>query len=77
MPPINIQLDALKTILDNIFQPQRLDSHPWADSLIAHEGEREPANGQDKSPGHRLVIAIGKIFPHMMPSTPPLSRETP
>ena len=39
--------------------------------MIAHEGEREHANGQEKSPGHRLVIAIGKIFPQMMPSTPP------
>ena len=28
MPPINIQLDALKTILDNLFQPQRLEFAP-------------------------------------------------
>ena len=67
----NKQLDALKTILDACLQPQHLDTHPWATSLIAQEEVGENLDSQENSPGQRLVLAIGKLFTQMMPSTPP------
>jgi hypothetical protein len=71
MPPDSNQLEALKTILENCFQPQRLDSHPWAGSLLAQEVDAADPDAPERSPGHRLVIAIGRLFTRMMPSTAP------
>ncbi len=72
MPPESIQLETLKYILENCLVPQRLDSHPWADSLFAREAEAGEPGAQEKSPGQRLVLAIGKLFTQqMMPSTAP------
>jgi len=71
MPPDSIQLETLKYILENSLYPQHLDSHPWAGSLVAQAADAQDPDAQEKSPGQRLVIAIGKLFTQMMPSTAP------
>jgi hypothetical protein len=63
-------LESLKNILENSFDPRRLDSHPWASSLIVQEAVADDPHAQEKTPGQRLVGAIGKLFIRMMPSTP-------
>jgi len=61
----------LKEILANIRTPEKLDSHPWTKSLFVQEmAARMPPLAQ-KGPGVQLVMALGQIFPKMMPCVPP------
>ena len=64
-------LENLKYILENSLHTELLDSHPWTSSPIMQEIDADAAGLQDKSPGHRLVFAINKLFTQMKPSTPP------
>jgi len=64
-------IELLKTILENSLQPQKLNGHPWAKSLIVLASSADPAGLRDKDPGQQLVIAIEKIFIQMMPRTAP------
>jgi hypothetical protein len=66
MPSENKSLEALKFILENSQHPERLDSHPWAHSLLAGQ-----AGNASDSPGTRLVSAITSLFIESMPSAPP------
>ncbi len=66
MPSENLQIETLKYILENSHQPEQLDQHPWARSLLARESAAKTA-----SPGEQLLAAIGELFARMMPSTPP------
>ncbi len=64
-------IDLLKRILENLRSPDRLDTHPWVDSLTVRESTaRDPALA-GRSPGARLVVATGELFRQLMPSTPP------
>lgn len=64
-------LKSLKIILGNLRSPEKLDAHPWTGSLLVqHAAERSPEL-IPKSPGEKLALAIGRIFPQMMPSQPP------
>jgi hypothetical protein len=65
------QIKSLKTILGNIRSPQKLDSHPWTESLLVQTAVVRAPELTPKSPGEKLAIAIGKLFPQMMPSRPP------
>jgi hypothetical protein len=65
------QIKSLKTILGNIRSPEKLDSHPWTESLLVQTAVVRAPELSPKSPGERLAIAIGKLFPQMMPSRPP------
>jgi len=67
----NNQTEALRYLLENSLQPQRLDSHPWTKSLIVLQATADTPELLKKSPGQRLVIALVKLFTEMMPSTPP------
>jgi len=71
MSPENSQLEMLKHILENSLQPQGLDSHSWAKSLVVLDAIANDPELQQKSSGHQLVLAIGKLFAQMMPSTTP------
>ncbi len=71
VPPNGSQLETLKYILENALQPQCLDSHPWAGSLIVLESKADAADFQECGPGQQLVNAIARLFVLMMPSTPP------
>ncbi len=66
MPSENPQLEALKFILENSVHPERLDAHPWAQSLMAIQEE-----GVSDAPGLRLVRAISGLFVESMPAIPP------
>ena len=69
MPPDNNLLETLKYILENSLQSHKLDSHPWAASLIVLESSANEV--QENNSGQQLVNALGKLFTTMMPSTPP------
>ncbi|NOT05039.1 MAG: DUF4012 domain-containing protein [Anaerolineales bacterium] len=59
-------VDNLKVILENLRDPQALDSHPWATSKLAEDAA---ANG--KNSGQGLVSGIIRLFHEMKPSMPP------
>ena len=64
-------MDTLKQILENLRTPERLDSHPWVESLTVREAvEQNPALAS-KSPGAQLALALGELFRQMLPATPP------
>ena len=64
-------LVLLRTVLDNLGQPEKLAAHPWASSrMVVEAADRNP--GLNKlAPGERLVQTISSIFRMMMPNTPP------
>ncbi|HSA99810.1 MAG TPA: hypothetical protein VLE49_04115, partial [Anaerolineales bacterium] len=57
-------VESLKYILENSLRPECLDSHPWTSSSIMQEVDGA------QHPGPRLVLAVGRLFTQMMPSTP-------
>jgi len=65
------QIKSLKYILGNIRSPEKLDSHPWTESLLVQNVVTQSPELVQKSPGEKLTIAVGKMFPQMMPSRPP------
>ena len=62
---------ALREILSNIRTPERLNSHPWVKRPFVQETITHAPDWAKKHPGLQLVLAIGQIFPRMMPSVPP------
>lgn len=64
-------LVLLRTVLENLDQPEKLNTHPWVNSRMVTEAcDRNPGlNGL--APGERLVQTISSIFRMMMPNTPP------
>jgi hypothetical protein len=68
---LEFSYNDLKIILDNLGTPERLDDHPWINSLAVKTlVENEPVI-QQKSPGFQLAVALCRIFRKMMPSTLP------
>ena len=69
--PVDAQLDLLKQILENLRFPDRLDAHPWVNSLTVREAVARDASLAGKSPGAQLALTLGKLFRQMLPITPP------
>ena len=65
------QLDLLKQILENLRFPDRLDAHPWVNSLTVREAVARDAALAGKSSGTQLALTLGKLFRQMMPATSP------
>ena len=61
----------LKQILDNLRTIDRLEQHPWVDSLFVQIYTSSDKANQVKSPGRRLVAALSVLFKEMMPGSPP------
>lgn len=71
MTSSNQTVELLKTILENLNAPEKLDVHPWTRSqLVAEECQRDPGLAS-QSPGLRLAITISRLFHRMMPLRPP------
>ena len=67
----NQHFENLKFILENVRAPERLDNHPWTQSLLVQDAlERNPLL-VNKSPGQQLLLVIGELFRGMIPATPP------
>ena len=64
--------DELKTILDNVRTPERLNDHPWTGSLVVVQGVLDDKSLGQMGPGYQLISVLGSLFIQMMPSTPPL-----
>ena len=63
--------DELKTILDNVRTPERLNDHPWTSSLVVVQAVQEDKSLSQNAPGYQLISVLGNLFRQMMPSTPP------
>jgi len=64
-------LEQLKEILENLRFPERLDAHPWADSLTVQAAVVNNPSLTSKKPGAQLVLTVGELFRQTMPTTPP------
>ena len=65
----NVQ--TLKDILENIHQPERLNSHLWADALFVKDVVARHPYLQEKQPGEQILAAVAEVFRSMMPASPP------
>ena len=63
--------DELKAILKNIRNPEALNDHPWALSLIVQEALAGAPHLKMASPGEQLVSALASLFSSMQPPVPP------
>lgn len=71
MEKTKANIEALKQILENIHSPEELESHLWTKSLVVQDAVASIPELDKKEPGEQLIVAIRKLFPHMMPSSPP------
>lgn len=62
---------SLKEILENIHNPDQLNSHLWMESLIVQDALDSAPDLAQLSPRQQLVMAIAGLFSQMMPSMPP------
>jgi hypothetical protein len=69
--PSKTHLAALKSILENLDNPDSLDDHPWVDSLPVREAVQRDASLAGQSSGRQLVQALGDLFRALQPATPP------
>jgi hypothetical protein len=65
------ETELLKSILENIHHPERLDEHPWVSRDFVQEAVRRNQSLQSERPGRQLVRALAELFPRTMPSVPP------
>jgi hypothetical protein len=63
--------ENLKFILKNIRNPERLDDHPWTQSLFVRETLDSIPHSTLAGPGQQLVSATVHLFSNMQPSAPP------
>ena len=63
--------DTLKSILENIHHPDRLDDHPWVSRGFVKDAVRRTEGLGSESPGRQLVAALAEVFPRTQPSVPP------
>jgi hypothetical protein len=64
-------VELVKSILDNIHDPKRLDLHPLTGCLFVKEAVKKNPYLQKESPGQQLIAALCELFPEMMPRTHP------
>ncbi|MCL4822821.1 MAG: hypothetical protein KJZ57_01265, partial [Anaerolineales bacterium] len=63
--------DSLRSILENIHRPGKLDSHPWsARPFVKDALARHPEWGR-QSPGAQLTLALAEFFAQTIPPGPP------
>jgi hypothetical protein len=65
------ETELLKSILENIHHPERLDEHPWVSRCFVTDVVERKSSLQNESPGRQLVAALAELFPRTMPSVPP------
>jgi hypothetical protein len=64
-------LVLLRTILENLAQPEKLNDHPWVNSPIVDDACEQNPSLSALAPGERLVHTINNLFRLTMPNTPP------
>jgi hypothetical protein len=65
------ETELLKSILENIHHPERLDEHPWVSRCFVTDAVQRNQALQGERPGRQLVAALADLFPRTMPSVPP------
>jgi hypothetical protein len=65
------EAEILKTILENIQHPERLDEHPWTMRPFVRDALERTPSLKNERPGRQLIAALCELFPKTMPSTPP------
>jgi hypothetical protein len=71
MTPPQVDLEALKTILDNMQNPEALDAHPWVGWAFVKEAVAGNADLRGVTSGRQLALAVESIFSGIMPGVPP------
>jgi hypothetical protein len=71
MPLPRIESEALKAILENLQNPESLDSHAWAGLTFVKEAVARLPSLREASPGRRLAVAVEALFYETMPGAPP------
>jgi hypothetical protein len=71
MTTVKPNVELLRTILENINDPEQLNLHPWTSCLFVKETVVRNPRLQKEGPGQQLVVALSELFSRMMPSTPP------
>ena len=71
MNATNLHFEQLKEILEQVRTPERLDGHPWTQSLLVRDAIEREHSLADKPPGMQLLLVFGEIFREMIPATPP------
>ncbi len=68
---MELTVDLLKIALENLRNPQALDSHPWAESALARDYARRHPESQSLRAGARLAAALNEAFNEWRPARPP------
>jgi hypothetical protein len=63
--------ESLRTILENIRDPQMLDSHPWTARPFVKEALTRRPELAKQSPSAQLVAALTDFFATTLPANPP------
>ncbi len=71
MDPLKTVVAELKSILESVGVPERLDNHLWTKSLIVAQKTAADGALQRRSPGYQLLAALADLFRETMPSLPP------
>ena len=64
-------MELLRNILENLYQPEKIDRHPWIKSRMVAEACNQQPGLITQSPGRQLIQAICNQFIKMMPNNPP------
>lgn len=64
--------NSLKDILEDIRSPEKLNHHPWTQSLFMAEALEKNPSLAEHAPGKQLLLAIAEHFREMRPATPPV-----
>jgi len=64
-------VDELKSVLEMVHEPEFLNGHPWARSLVVRQYLVDHPAAQEQLAGHQLLAVLEELFRQTMPSTPP------
>ncbi|NMB55525.1 MAG: DUF4012 domain-containing protein [Leptolinea sp.] len=64
-------ITLLKTILENLDHPEKLNDHPWVKRQFMAEFRRSNPDWRDRPAGSQLVEAVFRIFEKLKPERPP------
>ena len=63
--------ETLKQILRHARNPEKLNDHPWTQSLFVCEALASDPHLTQTSPGQQLIGALAHLFQQLLPATPP------
>jgi hypothetical protein len=65
------EIELLRSILENLHNPEMLDTHPWVSCLFVKDAVARNNALQNVGPGEQLIGALIEVFAETMPGMPP------